>query len=117
MNLSKKDLNLLRETLARLIDSDKPTSLEKIQLQERLDKVDNKILTISDKQYKVKKQKLYDDNTQIHLNLPRAYNLPPKTKKGQICVNCKFYENNYCTRWDAPIRPQYWCKSWKEIKK
>ena len=53
----------------------------------------------------------------INQKLPRAYNLPPKTKKGQLCLNCIFYQNNHCTKWDAPIRPQYWCKSWQGKKK
>ena len=115
MNLSKRDLNLLRVTLAKLIDSDVPDSLEKTQLQDRLNRIDKKIL--EKPKPNIKKQKFYDDKTMINQKLPRAYNLPPKTKKGQLCLNCIFYQNNHCTKWDAPIRPQYWCKSWQGKKK
>lgn len=56
--------------------------------------------------------------------------LPPKYRKsrsggetaGQACINCKFYKEDhkdhrfYCTKWEAPIRPQYWCAAWKALK-
>ncbi len=56
--------------------------------------------------------KKYSDGEVIHKNLPIAYGLPPKGKKNQVCHNCIFYKNDYCTYWNAPVRDQYWCKAW-----
>ena len=57
------------------------------------------------------------------LSLPgwKAYRKSRKDgeTKGQACINCKFYEEDhddhrfYCTKFKAPIRPQYWCKAWQ----
>lgn len=65
---------------------------------------------------------------------PIPSELPPKYRKsrsggdtgGQACINCKFYEENfqegeekhrfYCSKWEAPIRPQYWCAAWEASK-
>ena len=53
----------------------------------------------------------YPDGSEISSNLPAAYGIP--TKQNQACLNCHFRHNNYCSKWVAQIRRQYWCASWK----
>jgi len=62
----------------------------------------------------------YPDGEEIPEALPDAYRPARKTgeTKGQACINCKFFKEDtpdhryYCTKWEAPIRPQYWCAAW-----
>lgn len=62
----------------------------------------------------------YPDGEEIPEALPDAYRPARKTgeTKGQACINCKFFQEGhedhryYCTKWKAPIRPQYWCAAW-----
>ena len=56
----------------------------------------------------------YPDGSVINSKLPVAYGLPPREKKYQRCHNCKFYKNDYCSLWKAPVRDEYWCKSWQK---
>ena len=62
----------------------------------------------------------YPDGEAIPESLPDAYR-PARGSgetKGQACINCKFFKEDtadhryYCTKWAAPIRPQYWCAAW-----
>lgn len=53
----------------------------------------------------------YPDGKPISAKLPSAYGLPTVTN--QACSNCKFVKNNYCSRWHAQIRLNYWCKAYK----
>ena len=63
----------------------------------------------------------YPDGEAIPSELPPAYRKSEDEgeTKGQACVNCNFYKENtnearfYCTKFKAPVRPQYWCKAWK----
>lgn len=63
----------------------------------------------------------YPDGEPIPGELPEAYKPAPDSgeAKGQACINCKFFQETnpehryYCTRWAAPIRPQYWCAAWE----
>ena len=59
--------------------------------------------------------KTYPDGVPISSNLPNAYGIPPVENK--MCKNCKFRYNNYCSRWIAQIRRQYWCASYKRSEK
>ena len=55
--------------------------------------------------------KTYSDGTEISDKLPNAYGEAPNNN--QACLNCHFRHNNYCSKWVAQIRRQYWCASWK----
>jgi len=57
----------------------------------------------------------YDDGQEISNNLPTAYGIPTITN--QACLNCQYRHNNYCSRWIAQIRRNYWCQSWQMSKK
>ena len=70
----------------------------------------------------------YPDGEAIPESLPDAYR-PARSSgetKGQACINCKFYVEDfeagdekhrfYCTKWKAAIRPQYWCAAWQEAE-
>lgn len=67
----------------------------------------------------------YPDGTEIPANLPNTYrptsiNFPPSGDPrtlGQRCKNCKHYDNGYCTWWKAPVRDDYYCKSWAQIER
>lgn len=59
----------------------------------------------------------YPDGETISSKLPKVYGLPPVNKKNQNCHNCIFYQNGYCSKWEARVRHEYWCKSWKELDK
>jgi len=62
----------------------------------------------------------YPDGEEIPSELPEKYR---KSKsegetKGQACINCKFLaetedERYYCNKFNAPVRPQYWCAAWQ----
>lgn len=62
----------------------------------------------------------YPDGEEIPSELPEKYR---KSKsegetKGQACVNCEFLaetedERFYCNKFNAPVRPQYWCAAWQ----
>lgn len=53
----------------------------------------------------------YPDGVEISSNLPPAYGIPPNSN--QNCLNCKFRHNNYCSKWVAQIRRNYWCAAWQ----
>ena len=57
------------------------------------------------------KNRTYPDGAQISDNLPGAYGIPQEVN--QNCLNCHFRHNNYCSKWVAQIRRQYWCAAWK----
>ena len=55
--------------------------------------------------------KVYKDTYEsVHPNLPPSYNIP--TNGGQKCINCVFYKNNNCSKWQAQVRQQTYCVSW-----
>jgi hypothetical protein len=53
----------------------------------------------------------YADGKEINPKLPEAYNISQKT--GQNCYNCYFRNTNFCRKWAAQIRNEYWCASWR----
>jgi len=57
----------------------------------------------------------YPDGQEISEKLPNAYGIPNEVE--QKCLNCRFRHNNYCSKWVAQIRRNYWCESWKLSKK
>jgi len=77
------------------------------------------------KEDKLDNHRKYPDGEAIPSELPPAYRKSRKDgeTKGQACINCKFYKEDhkdgeedhrfYCTRFKAPVRPQYWCKAWE----
>lgn len=76
---------------------------------------------IDKKQASLDEHRRYEDGEIIPSALPPAYRKSRKDgeTKGQACINCKFYKEDqkdhrfYCTKFEAPVRPQYWCKAWK----
>lgn len=55
-----------------------------------------------------------DTGNNIPSNLPQAYQLGNQNNsKGQNCLNCIFYQQGLCRKWNAPIRNEYWCSAWK----
>ena len=62
----------------------------------------------------ISEEKTYPDGKVISAKLPAAYGIPQKTN--QACSNCKFAYNNYCSKWVAQIRKNYWCAAWKGIE-
>jgi len=81
----------------------------------------------SGKEKKASKFREYQDGETIPKALPDAYRPASKDgeTKGQACINCSLYAEDhkteeethrfYCTKWEAQIRPQYWCAAWKAI--
>ena len=55
------------------------------------------------------------DNVIISTNLPAAYKAPIGSENYHKCSNCIFNANNYCNKWKAPIRANFWCKSYKPL--
>lgn len=64
---------------------------------------------------KINKNRIYKNTGEnVPTNLPQAYQLGNQTKsKGQNCSNCIFYQQGLCRKWNAPIKKEYWCSTWK----
>lgn len=62
----------------------------------------------------------YPDGESIPDSLPPLY--MPSTNsdvpQGQNCANCEYYKSteSYCTKFDAEVRPMYWCAKWDAKK-
>jgi len=59
----------------------------------------------------------YPDGEAIADSLPPAY--MPAEDSGyadQNCANCEYYKSTegYCTKFDANVRPLYWCAKWEQ---
>lgn len=58
----------------------------------------------------------YPDGEAIPANLPAAYQPAsnPDVPPGQNCANCEYYKAGelYCVKFDAPVRPVFWCAKW-----
>jgi HK97 family phage portal protein len=52
----------------------------------------------------------YPDGEEVDDNLPDAYRLGNDDKN---CANCIFYENKYCEKFNADVRPEYLCNAWQ----
>jgi hypothetical protein len=64
----------------------------------------------------------YIDGKVIDKNLPAVYQLGnknpnsvenPNVPKNQHCGNCIFYKNMNCSRWEAEVKTEYYCKAYK----
>lgn len=59
----------------------------------------------------------YPDGEPIAESLPPAYmdSSNPEVPEGQNCANCEYYKSteSYCIKFDAPVRPVYWCAKWE----
>jgi hypothetical protein len=58
----------------------------------------------------------YPDGEAIPDSLPAAYvdETDPQVPEGQNCANCEYYKgtDQYCIKFDAPVRPTFWCGKW-----
>lgn len=54
----------------------------------------------------------YPDGEKIPKKLPLKYSLAKGKEK---CSNCEYYvaKTKNCTKWDAIVRPEYWCAKWE----
>jgi hypothetical protein len=58
----------------------------------------------------------YSDGEPIPETLPQLY-IPAtsaEVPQGQNCANCEHFKatDSYCIKFDAPVRPVYWCAKW-----
>lgn len=69
--------------------------------------------------------RIYPDGEIISKNLPAAYqkgNPYPNTLDNQDvpsfehCKSCSFYKNNNCSKWQAPVKYEYWCRAYDKKK-
>jgi len=60
----------------------------------------------------------YPDGEPIPESLPPLYidSADVAVPKGQNCGNCEYYKGTeqYCTKFDATVRPLYWCAKWEK---
>jgi hypothetical protein len=60
----------------------------------------------------------YPDGESIPESLPPLYldSTDPQVPEGQNCANCEYYKatEGYCTKFDANVRPMYWCAKWED---
>jgi hypothetical protein len=60
----------------------------------------------------------YPDGESIPESLPPAYqdSASPDVPGEQKCANCNYYvaTESYCNKFDALVRPIYWCASWEQ---
>lgn len=59
----------------------------------------------------------YPDGQAIPESLPPLYidSADIAVPTGQNCANCEYYKGTeaYCTKFDATVRPMYWCAKWE----
>ena len=59
----------------------------------------------------------YPDGEAIPESLPPAY-MPAEESgyENQNCANCEYYKagEGYCIKFDANVRPVYWCAKWEQ---
>jgi hypothetical protein len=63
--------------------------------------------------------RFYSDGVQIPSNLPESYSMATGEQR---CQNCAYYQTvtgsvtgpdtPVCTKWQAVIRPEYYCAAW-----
>ena len=62
----------------------------------------------------------YPDGEVIADSLPPAYQdaANPEVPEGQNCENCQYYKasEGYCIKFDANVRPLFWCAKWEAVK-
>ena len=54
--------------------------------------------------------RFYKSGVAIPTSLPPSYQLGPMHKI-QKCVGCTFFKEGMCSKWNAMVMPNYWCKS------
>lgn len=58
----------------------------------------------------------YPDGEPIPESLPPLYidSTDPQVPEGQRCANCEYYKSSegYCIKFDANVRPLFWCAKW-----
>jgi hypothetical protein len=61
----------------------------------------------------------YPDGEAIPESLPPLYvpETDAQVPEGQNCDNCEYYKSGegYCTKFDANVRPVYWCAKWEGL--
>jgi hypothetical protein len=61
--------------------------------------------------------RIYPDGQAIPESLPPLYidSADPQVPEGQNCANCEYYKSTegYCTKFDANVRPLFWCAKWE----
>lgn len=61
----------------------------------------------------------YPDGEPIPESLPPLYvnSNDPRVPQGQNCANCEYYKGTeqYCTKFDADVRPLFWCAKWERV--
>ena len=62
----------------------------------------------------------YSDGEPIADSLPAAYQPAANAEvpEGQNCGNCEYYKpgEQYCVKFDAPVREIYWCAKWEPME-
>ena len=62
----------------------------------------------------------YPDGEAIPESLPPAYvdSSDPQVPEGQNCDNCQYYKpsEGYCIKFDANVRPLFWCAKWEPVE-
>jgi len=63
----------------------------------------------------------YPDGEAIPESLPPLYidSADPQVPEGQNCANCEYYKATeaYCIKFDANVRPLFWCAKWEPSEK
>jgi hypothetical protein len=63
---------------------------------------------------------IYPDGDAIPSSLPDSY-MPAAygAPMGQNCFTCSYFKlttsEKYCTKWDATVKPKWWCKAWAPL--
>ena len=66
--------------------------------------------------------KIYPNGEAVPKELPRAYQLGNKNPnsientnvpQNQYCGNCVFYQKGNCSKWNAEVRNEYYCRAYK----
>jgi len=62
----------------------------------------------------------YPDGEAIPESLPPLYidSSDPQVPEGQNCDNCEYYKSSegYCIKFDANVRPLFWCAKWEPME-
>jgi hypothetical protein len=65
------------------------------------------------------KLRTYPDGEIIPNSLPEKYQSATSADVpvNQNCENCEYFEKNYCKKFDAKVRSDYWCAKWESKDK
>lgn len=59
-------------------------------------------------------RRFYPNGSAVPEKLPSSYQWSGLITSGQRCDTCKLFNNNYCAKWQAVVKPNYWCESWEQ---